>query len=307
VDALLGRETAVRTGLMTDADWRRCADPEPLLHFLRDKGSARKWRLFAVACCRRIGHLLSDERSHRAVEVAMRYADGAATEEELAAARCAAGEAEDAARQAECAAETEANFCHTPAYAAACCRLYAASAARSAVCRDPRITDAQPGSVEAVFWQSSSVWAAEAVSEMAYAKFGSDAAAESARTGERQAHSELLRDLFGKYLGPPGGESSWLPCGVPMGGLVDSPDEQLCLLPTPRSVALRPEWLSWNDGVVRRIADSIYADMAFDRLPILGDALLDAGCDDAELLTHCRCTGPHVRGCWAVDVISGYK
>ena len=47
------------------------------------------------------------------------------------------------------AAETDANFCITPAYAACCCRLYAASAARSAVCRDTRMTDAEPGSYEA--------------------------------------------------------------------------------------------------------------------------------------------------------------
>ena len=50
----MGRETAVRTGLVIQADWESCVDPEPLLHFLRDKGTNRKWRLFAVACCRRI-------------------------------------------------------------------------------------------------------------------------------------------------------------------------------------------------------------------------------------------------------------
>jgi hypothetical protein len=63
--------------------------------------------------------------------------------------------------------------------------------------------------------------------------------------------------------------------------------------------------LVWNDGTIRRIAQGIYDDAAFNRLPILADALLDAGCDDEELIQHCRSAGPHVRGCWAVDLILG--
>ncbi|OWK46791.1 hypothetical protein FRUB_00490 [Fimbriiglobus ruber] len=38
-------------------------------------------------------------------------------------------------------------------------------------------------------------------------------------------------------------------------------------------------------------------------MPILADALEDAGCDNIDLLAHCRGTGPHVRGCWAIDLI----
>ena len=53
------------------------------------------------------------------------------------------------------------------------------------------------------------------------------------------------------------------------------------------------------------LARSIYAERAFDRLPILADALEDAGCDAADLLAHCRGDGPHVRGCWAVDLVLG--
>jgi hypothetical protein len=71
------------------------------------------------------------------------------------------------------------------------------------------------------------------------------------------------------------------------------------------SPPLRPAVLAWNDATVRRIAEGIYEDRAFGRLPILADALLDAGCEDEELPVHCRSEGPHVRGCWAVDLILG--
>ena len=63
--------------------------------------------------------------------------------------------------------------------------------------------------------------------------------------------------------------------------------------------------LAWNDGTVRRIAWGIYEQRAFGRLPILHDALLDAGCDDEALLEHLRGEGPHVRGCWALDTLLG--
>jgi hypothetical protein len=58
-------------------------------------------------------------------------------------------------------------------------------------------------------------------------------------------------------------------------------------------------------GTVVSLAHSIYEARAFDRLPILADALEEAGCTDAEILTHCRGPGPHVRGCWVVDLILG--
>ena len=64
-------------------------------------------------------------------------------------------------------------------------------------------------------------------------------------------------------------------------------------------------WLRWNDGTVPKIAQGIYEERAFDRLPILHDALLDAGCDNEDILAHCRNQGPHVRGCWVIDLILG--
>jgi hypothetical protein len=54
-----------------------------------------------------------------------------------------------------------------------------------------------------------------------------------------------------------------------------------------------------------RIARTMYQSRAFEDMPILADALEDAGCDNAELLAHCRGPGPHVRGCWVVDLLLG--
>ncbi len=63
--------------------------------------------------------------------------------------------------------------------------------------------------------------------------------------------------------------------------------------------------LTWNDAIVVKLAESIYDDRAFDRLPILADALEEAGCTNANILNHCRQPGEHVRGCWVVDLLLG--
>ena len=76
--------------------------------------------------------------------------------------------------------------------------------------------------------------------------------------------------------------------------------------PAPRTLCLPdPSWLAWNDGAIRKIAQTIYDARAFDRLPLLADALEDAGCTDAAILSHCREPGEHVRGCWVVDLLLG--
>ncbi len=61
----------------------------------------------------------------------------------------------------------------------------------------------------------------------------------------------------------------------------------------------------WRTETVRLLTEGITADGKFDRLPILADALEEAGCDDADILGHCRGPGPHVGGCWVVDLIRG--
>ena len=76
-----------------------------------------------------------------------------------------------------------------------------------------------------------------------------------------------------------------------------------CVFGNPfRPVAAESAWLT---ETVVALASGIYADRAFDRMPILADALEEAGCDNADILTHCRGDGPHVRGCWVVDLLLG--
>jgi hypothetical protein len=89
---------------------------------------------------------------------------------------------------------------------------------------------------------------------------------------EMTAQSELIRDIFGNPFRP---------------------------------AVIDPAWLIWNDGIVVKLAKTIYDERRWDLMPILGDALQDAMCDDAAIIEHCRGPGPHVRGCWVVDLILG--
>jgi hypothetical protein len=96
---------------------------------------------------------------------------------------------------------------------------------------------------------------------------------EATTAAERAVLCSLLRDLFGNPL-----------------RLAPFPD---------------PSWLAWRDGVVVKLAQAIYPGRAFDRLPVLADALEEAGCHDPDILAHCRQPGEHVRGCWLVDLLLG--
>jgi hypothetical protein len=89
------------------------------------------------------------------------------------------------------------------------------------------------------------------------------------RAAEKKAQCELLREVFGNPF---------------------------------RKVRVRKDWLT---PTVLQLAEGIYAERAFDRLPILADALQDARCDSTDVLGHCSGAGPHVRGCWVVDLVLG--
>jgi hypothetical protein len=61
----------------------------------------------------------------------------------------------------------------------------------------------------------------------------------------------------------------------------------------------------WTTPTVASLAEAIYSERAFDRMPILGDALEEAGCNNVDILSHCRSDKPHIRGCWVVDLVLG--
>lgn len=70
-----------------------------------------------------------------------------------------------------------------------------------------------------------------------------------------------------------------------------------------RPVVLDPAWITWQSGTVPKLAQAVYDERAFDRLPVLADALEEAGCNNLDLLAHLRGPGPHARGCWVLDLI----
>jgi hypothetical protein len=225
-----------------------------MLEFLRGKASDRKFRLFAVACCRQAWHLFVDERSRRAVETTERFVDGRATaDEQWEAGKKAWAAMMDPAKELQRKWERVAFF--RAALAAHDCaewrprRSYPVyffegeQAARGASFNTAMaLTDKQTE-----HWESSEVILA------------------------KQAH--LLRDISGNPFRP--------------------------------FPPIDPAWLAWHGGTLRQLALEIYNERAFDRLPILADALEDAGCDNAELLGHLRGPGHHVRGCWVVDLLLG--
>jgi hypothetical protein len=260
VDALLGRESAVCKGLITESDWQACKSLETLIHFLKDKGTIDQWRQFAVVCCRRIDSLITDPRSRLALDVAERHINGTATDEDLGVARATAQQALEEAKKAEWIAEAEEEFQLTPRYAVASCDWFAAAAVRSAVCRDPRATDADPETYWANYWRPSHEWAVAAVGFHVYATLlgergdeevqhadamvwmpetgkmtsGSSPArvkglARAAEHEEERVQCEILRNLFGDFLGPPGDEAAWLPSGG-----AGPAAEWWCKLPTTR-------------------------------------------------------------------------
>src|SRR5262249_46380727 len=101
-------------------------------------------------------------------------------------------------------------------------------------------------------------------------------AAHSSQLGQQPAHAALVRELFGNPFRPAASSSAWL---------------------TLQVVALAQAAYGERELPAGTLDDT--------RLAVLADALEEAGCDQADLLAHLRGPGPHVRGCWAVDLILG--
>jgi hypothetical protein len=105
----------------------------------------------------------------------------------------------------------------------------------------------------------------------------------------RRTQADFLRDIFGNPLRPM--DTGWYRTAVYPGGAhrINVP-------------AANP---SWQTRTVTSLARLAYDGQDFSLLPVLADALEDAGCENAFVLDHCRSQGPHVRGCWVVDLVLG--
>lgn len=81
-----------------------------------------------------------------------------------------------------------------------------------------------------------------------------------------------------------------------------SPHDQSGMsLPIP---VIEPGWLYWNGGCIRAMADGILTRRLFDCMPILADALQDAGCEESLLLDHCRANANHIANCWVLKMLT---
>lgn len=68
---------------------------------------------------------------------------------------------------------------------------------------------------------------------------------------------------------------------------------------------IKHSWLIWQSGTVKTMAQAIYDDNQFADMPMLADALEEAGCSNTDILNHLRGPAPHCRGCWALDLVLG--
>jgi hypothetical protein len=261
---------------MTESEWLACTEPERMLAFLIGRrASDRKRRLLACACVRRVWYLLKDERSRCAVEVAEQHADGRASEWEL-----------DDARRAAAAVPGFTDPAAPPHLPDG----YAASAAWGST--DPSdlpftFWAASFGAGQAAFLAKPPPAIVQALERLwvrvlipsaprGLAGRGFVAVGGAARASEKEGQCAALRDVFGNPFRP---------------------------------VGLDPAWLSAD---VRVLAQGAYDERTLPartldpaRLAVLADALEEAGCDNADLLGHLRGEGPHVRGCWALDLVLG--
>lgn len=226
---------------LPEHEWmRHCQYPDSMLYDeLPVPVSERKQRLLAAAFCRRVWHLLSDERGRQAVEVAERYAEGLVTPTEL---------------QAACAAAEE--ITDFDGDTVTWCEIGGAAF----VTAEP-----QPSPLDAAYIVAENVgW--EVARSVDNDTDEPDAAAMAA---ERATQCDLVREVLGNPFRP---------------------------------AKIQPEWRTPS---VLALARNIYEERAFDRLPILADALMDVGCDDDEILAHCREPRSHILGCWVVDLFLG--
>jgi hypothetical protein len=260
---------------MTGADWLACDDPRELLRHLGKTAEGRKCILFCCACARRVWQSLVDQRSRAAVATAEAFADGLATGRELTAAAEQADEAvRDAKRRADSPTGGRRRFGDYLAEAAAHASHAASYAVRVCLGMTPYV---QPGLAATAAANVARYLCADRTDpDGAAAGTPNSIEPRAAKGAEEGTQAAILRCIFANPFQP---------------AAVD-PARQ-----TPAVGSLA------QAAYDERILPS--GELESARLAVLADALEDAGCTDDAILSHLRSPGPHVRGCWALDLVLG--
>jgi hypothetical protein len=319
---------------MSETKWQACKSPARMLRYLEGRTSERKLRLFACACCRRLWPWLTGEGSRQAIEVLERQADGPVPTREWEVARAAAAaevrlaeEARQGRDQAMREAEAQraqvwqALWVGDPPAPGLLVRSAAESLAARAAADEPQVAQRAAQLVLDLLdkERNPSQAADEAVQIVTLARSVAASQLRSMRWLQHAGEEEDRPVSRARAAVRASQAVHWVETEEEKADERSWRRDQLAekserraqcdllrdLVPNPfRSPpAFDPAWLTWNDGAVSKMAQTIYAERRFADLPILADALEEAGCDEADILSHCRGGGPHARGCWVIDLL----
>lgn len=327
---------------MTEADWLKAKDPDGMLRLVERRLSPRQWHLLACAAARRAWDVVPAGAPRDALEWAECNAGEAAGSPEAAeflprlepAARAGAEAARQVQRQIVLAADPDADpdsFRHTDARKTNPSAVLFQAACRAAGTAVEEAADAVPHAVEAVAallalrpGPAQLAHVRELVIEATRSRAGSSLFATLALRlkdrGDEVADQDGSRSVRVRYSTACNTvqreeEFANLKHGEQRGQMEKADRKALGrslldLAGNPyRPYRFEP---GWRTSTVVGLAKAILADRAFDRMPILADALLDADCDEEAILRHCRGTEAHApdclahgRGCWVLDLILG--
>jgi hypothetical protein len=196
-------------------------------------------------------------------------------------------------------------------FSVACCRriwpLIADDRSRAAVQVAERFADGQATSEElhAAEAEAESIWLKDPLDEAAMACFHVC----SKQVAGLYAAVSTVVAIWSHRLGEARKQGNPIPDGMAYTQPIKEAEEaEQCRLLRDifgnpfRRVKCFPEW---RTSTAVELATQMYESREFSAMPILADALQDAGCDNEDVLAHCRGPGPHVRGCWVVDLVLG--
>jgi hypothetical protein len=303
-----------------------------MLEFLCGKASERKLRLFACACSRRGGHLWANQRLIQEVEMAERYADTVAGRERDGAWSSARNAARNGltfivANAFRIAVADVASDCewrpewrhHLDVLQSLLYVEDGNAIASGDLVVWERVTNHLRG-MAAIVANASRIAVADVASDCEWRPEWRDhwAVLQSLldfEVGHRITSYDLavLKRVINHLRGmaATGPVTAKLPKVAPTTVQAAEEKAQAVALrdifgPLPfRRVAVNSIWLQANNGSVLKLAQAIYDEYRFEDLRILAEALEKTGCDNAEILAHCRGPGAHVRGCWVVDLLLG--